>query len=61
MNEETKFSFLLAEKLGMTREELIDRMTISEAMQWAEYLSQLGTSNKSQDMSQLAESLKGFK
>ena len=61
MDEETKFSFFLAERLGMIREELLDRMTMAEAMGWARYFKARDGGEMSTDMEQLRESLGGLK
>ena len=61
MDDETKFSFFLAERLGMIREELLDRMTMSEAIGWARYFNARDGNEMSNDMEKLRVSLGSLK
>jgi len=45
----------------MIREELLDRMTMAEAMGWARYFKTRDGGEMSTDMEQLRESLGGLK
>tara|TARA_R100001463_G_scaffold29034_3_gene66269 strand:+ start:4458 stop:4661 length:204 start_codon:yes stop_codon:yes gene_type:complete len=59
VTDEEKFSFMLAEKLGVFQRDLVEKMTLKEAMGWAEYLqSKNGNSGgKTNDMDALKDQI----
>lgn len=61
MGDLERFSFFLAERLGMLQSDLVERLTVKEGAKWARYFHEKEHGKESTDPRALIASLRSLK